>query len=185
MTLLAVLAISIVTIVASALVSSYINVSRERLWLKAKKAEELYIAIDQTHVSVTTHIAEMLDIYTQTFTRKHDLANSLSSLAPIKMSALLYFPEVTRELACVDGSAKSLASALKYLSDRENKDGYDDLLNDLDSAICNFSESLNLLKHKVLSQAVIKEDWFTFSLRRKALPSMSSRTSVGFHTQAY
>ena len=54
--------ISMITIVASAVVSAYVNVSRERLWVRAAKAEELYMAIEETHTSMTAKVAAALNL---------------------------------------------------------------------------------------------------------------------------
>lgn len=177
MTLLAFLTISVATIIAAALVSAYVNVSRERLWLRAKKAEDLYRAVEDAQASMATAFAAKLDLAKGRPPQSFAQEAIIRGLTDVKVAVALYFPEVRRELACVDAGARTLVAALHSIETYETNGVHDQICN-LDDAICNLRDAFEMLKGAVLRAAEIKESWVAQRLRRAPLTSHDSTAAL-------
>jgi hypothetical protein len=176
MIIMSFIVIAMITILASAIVSAYVNVSRERLWLRAAKAEEVYLAIEEAHTSITTKIAAALNLPEGRFMSAIDLESALQKLCAIKVSVRLYFPEAARELACLEAAAKSLAAELAGVEAATSRTDYHERVASFDAMLCNFVEALSLLKNKVLDHAVIERDWVKFLLHPRPRKQAASHS---------
>jgi hypothetical protein len=185
MIIMSFIVISMITIVASAVVSAYVNVSRERLWVRAAKAEELYMAIEETHTSMTTKVVAALNLPESRFLSAIDLESALQKLCVIKVSVRLYFPEAARELSCLEAAAKSLAAELAGVEGATSRSDYNERLSSFDAALCNFVEALNLIKNKILDLSVIERDWVRFLLHPRAQKQAAPQTYASAHNAAF
>ena len=185
MIILSFIVISMVTIVMSAVVSAYVNVSRERLWVRAAKAEELCVAIEEAHTSITTKVAAALDLPEGRFVSAIDLDGVLQKLCSVKVSVRLYFPEAARELACLEAAAKSLAAEMAGAREAAAHGGYREPVGSFDATLCNFVDALSLLKNNILSQAAIEGGWVRSLLHRRPQKRAAHQPYAGAPSAAF
>ena len=139
-------------VVASSAMATYaISISRERLWLRSKKSEELYSKTEECYFELSRFFRERYDLV-EIAIHPHktgDLRKLNRQLAGLSILVGLYFPTLDANLAAV---LAAISTALDWLARTEASDesNRERALEALDFAVGNVKDSIDQLKHNIL-----------------------------------
>jgi hypothetical protein len=136
----------------SAVVTYYISISRERLWLRSQKAEELYRMAEKAYVD---GVAFFRARYDQSQMKVfpcvgNELAPLNEDVAELNILVGLYFPALTPELETAT-NALAVAFDMFRLAQASDMSNRERALDNLDLAVSNIRESFDQFKGAVLS----------------------------------
>jgi hypothetical protein len=139
-------------VAASAIVTYAISVSRERLWLRSKKAEDLYYKAEETYLDLCNYFRAHYDtsrtIVNQNNAR--DIAAINRHIVDLKILVGIYFPVLGPQLhGCV--SALATAFDMLRLAEAADDTNLDRAFHSLDFAVGNVKDSFDRLKLGILA----------------------------------
>jgi hypothetical protein len=137
---------------SSAIVTYYISISRERLWLRSQKAEELYRMAEKAFVDGSAFFRARYDqSQMKVFPcLGNELAPLNDDVAELNILVGLYFPALTPELATAT-NALAVAFDMFRLAQASDMSNRERALQNLDLAVGNIRESFDQFKASVLS----------------------------------
>jgi hypothetical protein len=145
-------------ICGSAIVTYFISISRERLWLRSQKAEDLYRRAEKTDVDGLAFFRARYDMTQgKIFPRaNNDLSALNEDVAELNILVGLYFPSLALHLAT---ATNSLAVAFDMLRLAEAADGNnrERALDNLDLAVGAIREAFDQLKGAALNRGQIEK----------------------------
>jgi len=140
-------------VVASSAVATYaISISRERLWLRSKKSEELYHQTEECHFELSHFFRARYDL-AQMVVYPHkagDIRSLNRQLVGLRVLVGLYFPTLGVNLSAV---LAAISTAFDWLaraqaSDESNREH---ALEALDFAVGNVKDSIDQFKNNILA----------------------------------
>ncbi|MBB4199500.1 hypothetical protein CCR94_01415 [Rhodoblastus sphagnicola] len=141
---------------SSAIVTYLISISRERLWLRSQKSEELYRRAEKTYVDGLSFFRTRYDMtQNKTFPRANDEMAALNeNVSELNILVGLYFPALGPQLAAATNSLAVAFDRLRLAeaSDLKNRER---ALDDLDLAVGGIREAFDHFKAAALSRGRI------------------------------
>jgi len=147
----------ILTVVGgSATVTYLISISRERLWLRSQKSEDLYRRAEKTYVDGLSFFRTRYDLsQARTFPRAHDdLAALNDDVSELNILVGLYFPALGPQLAAATNSLAVAFDRLR-LAEAADLNNRERALDDLDLAVGGIREAFDQLKSAALCRGRI------------------------------
>ena len=143
----------LLVVVSSAVVTYAITLSRERLWLRSKKSEELYQKTEDFHFEISQFFSQRYDI-SQAIVFRHksgDVKALNRQLVDLRVVVGLYFPTLGANLSAV---LTATATAYDWLAHAEASDesNREHTLEALDFAVGGVKDSLEQFKAKILTE---------------------------------
>jgi hypothetical protein len=143
---------SVFVVFSSAIVTYYINISRERLWIRSKKAEEIYRNTEEIDFKFSQCFGQNYNLI-QTAVCKDKSENIFvinSTLVDLNVLVGLYFPSMCGHLSVLVGS---VSTAFHWLEVAEATDeaNIEHALQSLDLAVASAKDAFNQFKTNVLS----------------------------------
>lgn len=156
----------------SAAAAYFISISRERLWLKSQKSEDLYRRAEKTFVDAMAFFRARYDLaQTRTFPRAADEMTALNEdVAELNILVGLYFPALGPQLAAATNSLAVAFDSLR-LAEAADLNNRERALDNLDLAVGGIREAFDQLKSAALSGGRIDG-------RRRALPAPGARRTA-------
>lgn len=147
----------VLTVLLSAIAAGYssycLNVSKDRLWFKRRKAEELYCTVQSLDRELSsffgTRYSLMGDNTRGSEPERDALRRAGEHLVNAKMLIGFYFPHISPALARTIAAAASAHRSLKSLEATETEDRQQ-LLAVLDNAVAMLKDSLEGLEASVI-----------------------------------
>lgn len=151
------LALLFVTTIVSALAAGcaayLLNISRDRLWFTANKAEELYCIVDLLERELSKVFARSYSLIdsrrTPTETRGNDFQGAGIHFASARMLVGFYFPLLSPTLARSIAAATSAHAALQSCDDASAADRESRIVA-LDNAVIELKDALEAFKANVV-----------------------------------
>lgn len=148
--------LGIFVVVSSAMASYFMGVSKERLWLRSRKSEELYHKAEETHLDLYNFFRQNYEI-SRSVVRQNDgreIAAINRHIVDLKILVGIYFPSLGPQLA---GAVSATATAFDMLrllqtSDETNRER---AFEALDYAVSNLKDLFDRFKGGILAAGSI------------------------------
>ena len=139
--------------IAAGCSTHYLNVSKERLWFKRRKAEELYCAVQSLDRELSSFFGTRYSLMgantRNSEPEKEALRRAGEYLITAKMLIGFYFPTISSSLARTIAAVASAHQSLKSLEAAHNEDRQQ-LLGVLDNAVAALKDSLEGLEAAII-----------------------------------
>ncbi len=152
MNIASVFLMGILVVASSALVTYAISVSRERLWLRSKKSEELYHKAEETYLDLCNYFRAHYELSRTVVNQNNarDIAALNRHIVDLKILVGIYFPSLGAQLnGCV--SATATAFDMLRLAEAADETNRDRAVHSLDYAVANVKDTFDKFKAGVLS----------------------------------
>jgi hypothetical protein len=149
---------AVLLVASSAIVTYFISISRERLWLCSKKSEELYYKVEETHHELASFFRDRYELERLVvFPRS---GNELSALdrhiVDMKICVGLYFPALEQTLSSTLNAIGTGFDLLK-LAEASDETTRERALHNLDFAVSNMRDSFEQFKKDILSTGRVEK----------------------------
>ena len=139
--------LGVLVVVSSAMASYFMGVSRERLWLRSRKSEELYHKAEETHLDLYNFFRQNYEI-SRSVVRQNDgrdIAAINRHIVDLKILVGIYFPSLGPQLAEAVSATATAFDMLRLLqtSDETNRER---AFEALDYAVSNLKELVRPLQ---------------------------------------
>ncbi len=151
MYLASIVLMGIVVVASSALVTYAISVSRERLWLRSKKSEELYHKAEEAYLDLCNYFRAHYELSRTVVNQNNarDIAAINRHIVDLKILVGIYFPSLGPQLnGCI--SASATAFDMLRLAEAADETNRDEALHSLDFAVSNIEALFDRFKAGVL-----------------------------------
>jgi hypothetical protein len=146
------IAIGGLVVVASIVLSLLIANWRERLWLRAQKAEDLYYKIEQLHLVLYNFFRKVHNPQ-EAAARLHNvsaLTNIEHKVVDLKIQIGIFFADLSPRFEIILSATSTTYDALERLADAAPQDCQGQL-ESLDFAVANLKESLKQFKDQLIA----------------------------------
>ncbi|MCW2318256.1 hypothetical protein SAMN06265338_11569 [Rhodoblastus acidophilus] len=142
----------------SAAVTYWISISRERLWLRSQKTEELYRRAEKTYVDSIAFFRARYDLsQARTFSRNAGELDALNTdVSELNILVGLYFPALAPQLAAATNSLAVAFDRLR-LAQAADLNNREHALDDLDLAVGGIREAFDQFKAAALRGGRIEQ----------------------------
>ncbi|MGO9391575.1 hypothetical protein [Rhodoblastus sp.] len=156
MNLASIVLLGILVVASSSLATYLISVSRERLWLRSKKSEELYHKAEETYVDLCACFRARYELSRMVVNENtwRDTGAINRHIVDLKILVGLYFPSLGQQLSA---SLAAMATAFDMLTLAEASDetNRDRALHSLDDALCDVKDSFDRFKVCILDSGCV------------------------------
>jgi hypothetical protein len=144
--------LGVFVVISSAMASYFMGVSKERLWLRSKKSEELYHKAEETHLDLYNFFKQNYEI-SRSVVRQNDgrdIAMINRHIVDLKILVGIYFPSLGPQLSQTVSATATAFDMLRLLqtSDETNRER---AFEALDYAVSNLKDSFDRFKAGVLA----------------------------------
>jgi|SRR5208282_691878 len=156
MNLASIVLLGILVVASSSFASYLISVSKERLWLRSKKSEELYHKAEETYIDLCACFRARYELSRMVVNGNaaRETASINRHIVDLKILVGLYFPSLSQQLSA---SLAAMATAFDMLALAEAADesNRDRALHSLDDALCDVKDSFDRFKVGILSSGCV------------------------------
>ncbi len=152
MNLASIFLLGILVVASSALVTYAISISRERLWLRSKKSEELYHKAEETYLDLCNYFRAHYEMSRTVVNQNNsrDIAAINRHIVDLKILVGIYFPALGPQLnGCVHATAT--AFDMLRLAEAADETNRDRAIHSLDFAVSSVKESFDQFKAGILT----------------------------------
>jgi hypothetical protein len=142
-----------ILVVASSAAAAYlINVSRERLWLRSKKSEDLYYKAEEAYGDLSNFFRDRYDLAQMTIYPRNGLEMPTIGRQVVDLRILvgLYFPALGANLSAVVAATGTAFDRLR-LAEASDESNRERALHDLDFAVSNVKDAFDQFKNSILT----------------------------------
>lgn len=168
-------------IACSALTTYLISISRERLWLRSKKSEELYHKAEEAYFDICGFFRDRYDLSRMTLHPRdaREIAAINRHIVDLKILVGLYFPALGPQLG-VAVAATATAFDEFRLAEASDEDNRADRLQRLDYAVSAIKSAFDPFKAEILrSGGTDRVGWISGAIFNGAHRKMSDRVLSG------
>jgi hypothetical protein len=142
----------ILVVACSAMATYIISISRERLWLRSKKSEELYHKAEEVYVDLSSFFTERYDLTQMAMYPRSgsELSTLNRHIVDLRILVGLYFPDLGSNLSAVLAAIATAFDRLR-LAEASDESNREHALQALDFALSSLKDSLDQFKNNILS----------------------------------
>jgi hypothetical protein len=139
-------------VACSAMASYFISISRERLWLRSKKSEELYHKAEEIYVDLSNFFTERYDLSQMAIYPRsgRELSTLNRDIVDLRVLVGLYLPTLGSNLSAVVVATATAFDRLR-LAEASDESNREHALQALDFAVGSLKDSLDQFKKSILS----------------------------------